>query len=131
MATTRSIIARALRRINYLDRGQDVRAEDAANVLEHINAMMHAWVTKGLTYTHATIASPNTTFPLADRYHDGFVAMLALRCTDDYAPEAITPLLRRDAASGWAALCGNYFEVPESGNDLPQDPNVFVTEEEA
>lgn len=126
MATARDIVTRALRRIGYLDAGNAAKSDDAASALATLNGMMHAWAGRGLTYTHTTLTI-NATFPLLDKHHEGVIAMLAVRLTDDFAPEALTPTLMTAAKDGWSTLCGQYFVVPKSSFDLPGSPPPETT----
>ncbi len=133
MATARKLVSRALRRIGYLDPGEPLDADDGKVGLDALNAMMHGWATKGLTFTHTTLPNINAEVPLHERHEQGLVAMLAVELTDEFAPEALTPILVRAAANGWSGICGQYFCVPPSRNDLPENyhrPAAVVDDEE-
>lgn len=144
MATkVRDLITGALRRIGYLDAQEPLQAQDGRDCLTTFNAMLTAISRKGLDYVHLALTL-NSTFPIGtapavgetspkqigEEHVEGLRAMLALRLTDDYAPEADTPRLRADSASGWAGLRGALFVIPVSKSDLPRDERLVAADDE-
>ena len=140
MATTvRQLIAGSLRRIGYLDPQEPVQAQDARDCLGTFNALLASLRTKRLDYAHVAVTL-NSTFPLGtapaspaasprqigEELVEGLKAILALRLTDDYAPEADTPRLRADANSGWSQLRGALLVIPGSKFDLPRDEHLVT-----
>jgi hypothetical protein len=146
MATTvRQLIAGSPRRIGYLDPQEPLSAQDGRDCLNTLNAMLASLPRKRLDYEHVAVTL-NTAFPLGtaaiapatspkqigEDLVEGLKAILALRLTDDYAPEADTPRLRIDANTGWAQLRGALLVIPGSQFDLPRDEHLVTsTEEEA
>jgi hypothetical protein len=133
MATTvRQLIAGALRRIGYLDPQEPLSAQDGRDCLGTFNAFLASLPRKKLAYAHSPVTL-NTVFPLdtiGEELVEGLKAILALRLTDDYAPEAETRQLRIDANSGWAALRGALLVVPGSKFDLPRDEHLVTAPDE-
>jgi hypothetical protein len=141
--TVRQLIAGALRRIGYLDPQEPLTAQDGRDCAGTFNALLASLPRKRLDYEHVAVTL-NTAFPLGtapippatspkqigEDLVEGLKAILALRLTDDYAPEADTPRLRVDANSGWAALRGALLVIPTSQFDLPRDEHLVVSTEE-
>jgi hypothetical protein len=119
MVTARDIVEGALRRIGVVASNQPIPPEMGEKTLRALNAMMASWQTKGLSYVHGRMVMADA-FPMPEAMEEGVTAMLAVRMTDDYAPEALTPALRRDQREAWSSLCGYFFEVPKAGFDLPR-----------
>jgi hypothetical protein len=116
----KEVVERALRRIGYQSAGDDLPPDDARDGAAILSSMMAGWPRRGLSgYTHAALTM-DSDFPLTEEHHEGVIAMLALRLTDDFAPEADTPTLRKDAALGWSILCSAFMTVPVSSFDLPR-----------
>lgn len=119
MATTRDIVDSALRRITVLDRfAESSEDNDAQTCLDALNGMMHSWKGKGLTYEHTTLGF-NDTFPLDDENHEGFIAMLAVRASDDFGgPNLLTQKVIDDANDGEHLIVGKYWDYTASDHDL-------------
>lgn len=114
----RVVVTKALRRIGKSDLEAGLDAHIAADVLSTLNMMMAQWEGRGLTYSHADMALDDE-FPISDMHAEGVAAMLAIRISDDHAPEAATAQLRRDAAKGWTVLYGEFGPRPKSKFDGP------------
>lgn len=141
--TVRQLIAGALRRIGYLDPQEPLSAQDGRDCLGTFNALLASLKRKRLDYVHVAVTL-NTAFPLGtaavppetspkqigEELVEGLKAILALRLTDDYAPEAVTRELRADANTGWAQLRGALLVIPGSKFDLPRDEHLITPSEE-
>lgn len=117
--TARDIVYGALGRLGVRNKRQSVPADMARDVLRSLNDLMHTFQTKGLSYAHTDLGL-NDGFPLGDHHRKGMTAILAELISDDYAPEAVTPKLRRDVKDGWGALRGEFYVIPPSRFDLPR-----------
>ncbi|MEO0943253.1 MAG: packaged DNA stabilization gp4 family protein [Pseudomonadota bacterium] len=105
--TTRKIVYDALARLGVYDEVETVDATDAARALSSLNDMMHAWRADGVLAGYSSVALTDA-FPLPQRHHEAVIAMLALRITDDFAPEAATPILADEAKNGWELIRSEY-----------------------
>lgn len=83
MATVQDIVTRALRKIGVIAKDVDASADDMAEGVDALNAMIHAWELRGvdLDWTDQTSAD---TFALDAPYHEGVVYLLASRIAPDY-----------------------------------------------
>lgn len=116
--TIRDIVSDAIGRIGVLGNGQPMPNEMAQKTLRALNQMMSTWQSRGLNYQHSTLTLDDD-WALGAELEGDVIALLALRMTDDYAPEAATPLLRRDARVGWSHIYGVLHDTPASQTDLP------------
>ena len=89
MTTVRDIVERAHRKIGVAPLDEPLTAEMADNGLDAFNEMLSAWALDGITlspaFTDATLAD---TFPLADKFREGTVYLLAERLRPDYTRPA-------------------------------------------
>lgn len=109
MATARDIVRGAVRDLGAIPSNQDLSADDAAYVLDHLNGMMHSWLINGLDYTHTTMTL-DATFPLDDALHMGVRAMLAVEVAGHFGgDELITPSVARRARDGENAVNAVYW----------------------
>lgn len=81
--TVRDIIERALRKIQVVQVGDDVPAEDAQEALNALNDMMAGWQLFGVARAHTTLALTDA-FPLDDKFAEGTVYMLASRIAPNF-----------------------------------------------
>lgn len=138
----RDLVTSALRRIGYLDPDERPTPTDARVALVALNGLLHRLETAGLAYQHvalgldslfpfgvAAAVGASTPRQIDERHFEGLAAMLGLRLTDDFAPEADTPVLRRDASYGRAALGGALRVDAGARSDLP-GVRVIEPEEE-
>ena len=109
MATVRNIVTRSLRRINVTDAGEEAAAHDADAGLEAYNELFFGWVSEGVDTSPSELGL-NDTFPLDKRHERGIVALLAVRLADDY-DQGVSPILARDADTGWRALQADYVYI--------------------
>lgn len=56
MASARDVIKSALRRLNVIAAGEDPSAEEAADALAELNAMLINFKREGIDYTHAALS---------------------------------------------------------------------------
>lgn len=88
MATSvRDIVQRAYRKIGVLAIDDNLTGDDAQHGVNLFNDMLHAWETRGVDVSHSdlTIDEP---FPLADKYREGTIYLLAERLAPDYTRPA-------------------------------------------
>ena len=109
MATVRNIVTRSLRRVNITDAGEEASARDADAALEAYNELFFAWVSEGVDTSPAVLGLDDT-FPLATKHERGVIALLGIRLADDY-DEEVTPILARDADTGWRMLQADYVYI--------------------
>lgn len=107
MATAQQIATRALKRLRVIAQDETPAGADMDNATEALNAMIASWEAHGLS---------GDVLPLDSRFEQGVVAMLAVRLAEDYGKEP-TPILMRDADSGWSNLQAAFFAVPLSQFD--------------
>lgn len=89
MTTVRDIIERAYRKIGVVAIDEPMSAEQASEGLSAFNEMVSAWALAGVTLTPAfTDATINDAFPLADKFREGTIYLLASRL----APEWLAPV---------------------------------------
>lgn len=107
MATPTQISTRALRRLGVFDALESPSAMDVAAATEALTAMIASWEGEGLS---------GDVLPLDSRFEQAVVAMLAERLAEEYGKEP-GPVLKRDAANGWAAIQAAYIATPEARFD--------------
>ena len=84
MTTAQTMVERAFRKIGVKAEDEGLTADQLAHGLDCLNVMLHGWELWGidLNFTDMTSAS---TFPLAARFEEGTVYLLAERIMPDYA----------------------------------------------
>lgn len=107
MATATEIATKALKRINVVASGETPSAADLSDSTDALNAMIAAWEAQGLS---------GDVLPLDKRFEQAIIALLAVRLSEDFGKTA-GPVLLRDADTGWKALQGAFFAVPQSTFD--------------
>jgi hypothetical protein len=103
VSSSAQIVARALRRLKVIGAGEDPSADDAADGLAALNAMIAGWEADGVKVSGDV--------PLDARFEEGVVALLAVRLADDYGTSPSAGVVR-DAENGWARLQAAFNHVP-------------------
>lgn len=108
MTTALQIVERAFRKINVKAEDEGLTADQLAHGLDTLNAMMHGWELWGIDVNHVDLASASV-FPLAAKFEEGTVYLLAERLSPDYTAPAnfnADDFLRRIQAA--------YMVIPEA-----------------
>ena len=103
MSSSAQIVARALKRLRVIGAGEDPSAEDAADGLAALNAMIAGWKADGVEVSGDV--------PLDARFEEGVIAMLAVRLADDYGATPSSVVVR-DAEQGWQRLKAAFTHIP-------------------
>lgn len=103
MSSSAQIVARALTRLRVIGSGETPSAQDAADGLAALNAMIAGWEADGVKVSGDV--------PLDARFEEGVVALLAVRLADDYGKEPSARTLS-DAQTGWSRLKSAFTHVP-------------------
>lgn len=103
MSSSAQIVSRALRRLKVIGAGEDPSADDAADGLAALNAMIAGWEADGVKVSGDV--------PLDARFEEGVVALLAVRLADDFGTSPSAGVVR-DAENGWARLQAAFNHVP-------------------
>lgn len=82
MTTTRDIVERAYRKVGIVAQDEPMDADQAANGLTSLNAMMHGWELFGIDVGHTDLALADD-FTLAAKFHEATVYALAQRIAPD------------------------------------------------
>ena len=90
MTDTRTIIERAYRKIGVVAADTPMDANEAANGLAALNAMMHGWALFGVDIEHTDLALTDA-FPMLPRFEEGVVYLLASRLAPDSSVAAPDP----------------------------------------
>lgn len=85
--------------------------------LDAFNEMLHAWGAQGITldpaFADTTLAAA---FPLADKYREGTIYMLASRLAPEYQVSGF------DAEQFMADIRNGYMAIPTAAMDAPLTP---------
>lgn len=85
MTTVRDIIERAYRKIGVVAQDEPMQAEQASTGLSAFNEMVSAWALYGITLSPAfTDAALADAFPLADKFREGTIYLLASRLAPEW-----------------------------------------------
>jgi len=103
VSSSAQIVARALKRLRVIGAGEDPSAEDAADGLAALNAMIAGLEADGLKLSGDV--------PLDARFEEGVIAMLAVRLADDYGATPSSGVVR-DAAQGLQRLQAAFNHIP-------------------
>jgi len=103
VSSSAQIVTRALRRLKVIGAGEDPSADDAADGLAALNAMIAGWEADGVKVSGDV--------PLDARFEEGVVALLAVRLADDFGTSPSAGVVR-DAENGWARLQAAFNHVP-------------------
>lgn len=113
MTTVRGIIERAYRKTGIVAVDEPMDADQAAAGLSAFNEMVSAWALDGITLSPAfTDALLDDTFPLADKFREGTIYLLASRL----APEWLRPVAF-DADDFFRKVQAAYMVVTEATID--------------
>ena len=90
MPTVLDIVTRAHRKIGVVAQDEPLTADQGQAGLSAYNEMIHAWTLDGITLSPAFADQALTdTFPLADKFREGTIYLLASRLSPEYtAPQA-------------------------------------------
>ena len=113
MATVRDIVTRAHRKIRVVAQDDGLSADEGQAGLDAFNEMLHAWALDGITLSPAfTDKTLDDTFPLADKFREGVVYLLASRLSPEYAAPADF-----DADGFFRKIQADYLEIATSPID--------------
>lgn len=84
MATVRDIVERAYRKIGVLAHDEDLDGGDAEVGIDAFNDMLHGWEARSVALSYSDVTLEDD-FPLADKYREGTVYLLAERLAPDYS----------------------------------------------
>lgn len=113
MTTAHDIIIRAYRKIGVAAHDEEITADEAATGLDALNEMMSAWELDGITLTPAFAdLQTSDTFPLADKFREGTIYLLASRLAPEFAVPATF-----DADDFFRKMQAEYIAVAESAVD--------------
>lgn len=118
MATVRDIVERAHRKLGVVAQDEAMTADQGQAGLDAFNEMLHAWALDGITldpaFADTTLVAA---FPLADKYREGTIYLLASRLSPEYQAPA-----NFDADDFFRKLQGDYFVAPTSTLDTAITP---------
>lgn len=83
MTTAQTIVERAFRKVGVKAEDEGLTADQLAHGLDCLNIMMHGWELWGIDTNHVDMTSA-TVFPLAQKFEEGTVYLLAERISPDY-----------------------------------------------
>jgi hypothetical protein len=113
MTTVRDIVERAYRKIGVVSADEAMQADAAASGLDAFNEMLSAWALHGITLSPAfTDAALADAFPLADKFREGTIYLLASRLS----PEWMAPVAF-DADDFFRRVQAAYMVIEESTID--------------
>lgn len=116
MTTVRDIVERAYRKIGVVAIDEPMGAEYADAGLDAFNEMLSGWELRGIALSPAfTDAALADTFPLADKFREGTIYLLASRI----APEWSAPVAF-DADDFFRRIQAAYLTV----SDVTVDPGL-------
>ena len=83
MTTTLQIVTRAYRKNGIAANDTALTADEIAEGVDALNAMIYAWKLRGVDVSHVALAAPDT-FALGSEYEEGTVYLLASRLAPNY-----------------------------------------------
>lgn len=107
MATATEISTKALKRLGMVNAGESPEAFMISDCNDALSSMIAGWDCGGLV---------GETLPLASRFEEGVIAMLAVRMAENFGTTP-GPVLMRDAERGEQQINAAFFPVPESQFD--------------
>ena len=123
MTTVRDVIERAYRKIGVVAMDEPMDAEQGSAGLSAFNEMVSAWALSGVTLSPAfTDAAQSDAFPLADKFREGTIYLLASRL----APEWTVPV-SFDADDFFRKIQAAYMAISEvtmDGNLIRQPSQI-------
>ena len=87
MTTALDIATRAYRKLGIAGTGDTLTADELAEGIDALNAMMHGWKLAGVDIEHTDLSSDDT-FPLGPEFAEGTVYLLASRISPDFTTPA-------------------------------------------
>jgi hypothetical protein len=87
MTTALDIATRAYRKLGISGTGDTLTAEELAEGIDALNAMMHAWKLAGVDIEHTDLAADDD-FPIGPEFVEGTVYLLASRLSPDFTTPA-------------------------------------------
>ena len=108
MSTVRDIIERAFRKVGVVAHDEPMTADEADAGLAAFNEMLSAWDLDGidLSYTDKALSD---TFPLADKFREGTIYLLASRLSPEFsAPQGF------DADDFFRKIQASYMTIGEA-----------------
>lgn len=111
MTDVSKVVARAFRKNGMSGVGDTLTADEIAEGVDTLNAMMHGWKLRGVDIIHTDVSATDT-FPLANEYLEGAIYLLAARLSPDYS---IPPSF--DADDWFRTFQAAYSTLPEA--DMP------------
>ena len=84
MATVHDILERAYRKVGIIAHDDAMTADHAAAGLNTFNDMLHSWELVGIALGHTDVGLSDA-FPLADKFREGAVYLLASRLAPDWS----------------------------------------------
>lgn len=118
MAIVSSIAKRALRLLSILQVGEEPSANEAVDILESFNAMLHGWDIDGVRINHADLEWTDT-IPYEPNHLSPMAYMLAITIAPEYgrqAPPDVVEMARREYGN-----LRHYYANPQHF-DLPDTP---------
>lgn len=107
MTTVNSVVTRAYRKLGVSGVGDTLTADEIAEGVDALNAMLHGWKLRGVDITHADAAAVDD-FPLGDEFVEGAIYLLASRLSPDYmVPQAF------DADDWFRGIQAAYMTIDE------------------
>lgn len=121
MSSSAQIVTRALKRLKIVEPQESPSADEAADGLAALNAMIAGWQADGVNIS--------SDVPLPAKHEEGVVALLALRLAPDYGATPGASVLL-DAKRGWSRLQADYLSAPMARFDraLTRMPSQQIVE---
>lgn len=107
MATANEIATKALKRLGLVNSGESPAAADVSDAVDALSSMIASWDCGSVT---------GEALPLAARFEEGVIAMLAVRMAEPYG-KTPGPVLLRDAARGEAQINAAFIAIPNARVD--------------
>lgn len=88
MTLVSDIVSRAFRKIGVKSEDEALTADQIANGVDNLNAMMGGWPLMGINYTGSELEATDT-FPLPQKFEESTVYLLAGRLSPDYEVQPV------------------------------------------
>ena len=126
MTTANDVVTGAAKKINVIAAGETLSGQDAADGLQNLNDMLHAFELQGIFLGHTDLALAGT-INLPDSHIEGLKAILAVRMAPEYEKEASmrVQMLASDTES---LFITHYAEIPVMSIDsgLTRMPSQYM-----
>ena len=109
--TMLQIITMGYKRLGLLRHTETLSAAEAQDGLDAANGMIHNWRNYGVDITHTDKALADT-FPLDEKFDEGFACMLAVKMADENGDQAGAQT-RQTAYDCWKSLLAEYLTTPD------------------